>query len=97
MARIRATRRKWNTLVTVTGCLRGSDMRRLEHACSATLTSAHLALVIDLTRVSEIDAAGQGFLEKLRSRGAVIRHRENVGPVSDSSGPSGVLRAKRPH
>jgi hypothetical protein len=73
MARIRATMRDWNTVVIVSGRLGAGDLRRLEHACSPTLTSAQAPLTLDLTRATEIDAVAGALIRRMAMRGAVIR------------------------
>jgi hypothetical protein len=75
MARIHATTRGWNTVVTVSGQLGARDMRRLEHACAPALTCARLALVVDVTGVHDIDAVAERLLQRMVLRGAVIRTR----------------------
>jgi len=76
MARIRATTRDLNTLVTVRGHLGARDMRRLEYACSPALTSPQLALTVDITRVSNLDAVADRLLQRMALRGALIRTRD---------------------
>jgi anti-anti-sigma regulatory factor len=83
MAQIRASTREQNTLVTVRGRLGARDMRRLEHACSPALTSAHLALVVDVTRVTDMDAAARAHLQRMASRGALILDRNHPTPIAD--------------
>ena len=72
MARIRTAQRRSTTVVTVSGCLCGRDMRRLEHACSPALTTARMQLTVDLTRVTELDRVAEMLLQRMAARGAQI-------------------------
>jgi anti-anti-sigma regulatory factor len=59
-------------VVTVSGRLRAVDMRRLEHACAPALTTAEPRLVVDLTRVTEMDRVAATLLQRIAARGATI-------------------------
>ena len=73
MARIRASKRPSRTVVVVAGRLGAGDMRRLEHACSPALTRADPKLTVDITHVTELDAAAEVLLQRFAARGACIR------------------------
>ena len=73
MARIRATRIRGGTRVSVSGHLRAKDMGRLEHACGEALTRDPLQLHLDLTRVNDMDDTAIAMVARLRRRGAQVR------------------------
>jgi anti-anti-sigma regulatory factor len=72
MARIRATRVRGNTRVSVSGRLAAADMGRLEHACGEALTRDPLQLHLDLKHVTEMDATAAAVVVRLRRRGAQV-------------------------
>ena len=57
--------------VTVTGQLRGRDLRRLEHACGPALEHQHPPLTVRLAD-QVIDAPARRYLERLAERGAIV-------------------------
>jgi hypothetical protein len=59
--------------VVVAGRLGAVDMRRLEYACAAGLTSQPVRLVVDLERVTEIDSVADAHLRRIATRGATIK------------------------
>ena len=58
--------------VTVTGQLRGRDLRRLEHACGRALEQPRPPLTVRLAAVGAIDEPARAYLERLIHRGAVV-------------------------
>jgi anti-anti-sigma regulatory factor len=73
VARIKTLQKPYSTVVIVVGRLRAGDMRRLEHACGSALENAQPDLVLDIQRVTEIDGVAAAYLERMATRGAVIR------------------------
>jgi anti-anti-sigma regulatory factor len=73
MARIRALKQASRMRVVIAGSLKANDMRRLEHACSDALASPDLQLVLDISRVTAIDAVAEAHLRHIARRGAEIR------------------------
>jgi anti-anti-sigma regulatory factor len=73
MARIRTVKGALSTRVVIAGELGAGDMRRLEHACGRALTSAHPDLILDLTRVTELDGVAAAHLRRMATRGAIIK------------------------
>jgi hypothetical protein len=73
MARIRAVTQTSSVLVVVHGRLGAGDMRRLEEACAPALTTAHADLIVDVQQATVIDRVAQAHLNRIETRGAVIR------------------------
>ena len=73
MARIQSRSVAGSIRVNLSGRLRAADMGRLEHACREALTHQPLQLVLDLSRVTEIDQTAAAVVERLRRRGAQVR------------------------
>jgi hypothetical protein len=73
MARIKVVRQHTTTRVVIAGRLSASDLRRLEHACAPALTAPRADLVLDLTSVSEVDNVALALLDRIESRGAIVR------------------------
>lgn len=76
MARIQSRRVAGSVRLDVSGRLRAADMGRLEHACREALTRHPLELVLDLTKVTEIDQTAAAVVERLRRRGAQLRRSD---------------------
>jgi hypothetical protein len=57
--------------VTVSGQLRGRDLRRLEHACGPALEHRDPPLTVTLA-AGGIDEPARAYLERLVNRGAVV-------------------------
>jgi anti-anti-sigma regulatory factor len=74
MARIKAVKRATPMTVVVVGRLSARDLRRLEHICSPALVAAHADLILDMRRVTQVDAVAAAMLNRIAARGAVI-HR----------------------
>lgn len=74
MARIRVRTAAGRYWVTVTGQLRGRDLRRLEHACGPALEQREAPLTLTLPGVRDIDEPVKAFLERLANRGAVLQY-----------------------
>ena len=73
MARIRTVMQTSSVLVLVHGRLGAGDMRRLEEACAPALTTAHADLIVDVQQATVIDRVAQAHLNRIETRGAVIR------------------------
>lgn len=58
-------------VVTVTGQLRGRDLRRLERACGPALEHQHAPLTVELAG-PVVDAPAKRYLERLADRGAIV-------------------------
>jgi hypothetical protein len=79
MAQIRVAERHGRYVVTVNGPLQASDLRQLEHACGRALEHKAAPLVIVLQSAFH-DASVAAYLDRLGTRGAVVRERfSNVG------------------
>jgi hypothetical protein len=75
VARIRSYTAAGCRHVTVKGQFTARDIRRFEHACAPALTSAALALEIDLSGVSTSDETANLLLDHMARRGARITSR----------------------
>ena len=73
MARIRTVIQTSSVLVLVHGRLGAGDMRRLEGACAPALTTPHADLIVDVQHATTIDRVAQAHLNRMETRGAVIR------------------------
>jgi hypothetical protein len=70
----------------LSGRLAAADLRRLERACGPALEHRQLPIVVHLERVTDIDRAALGFLNRLAARGAsIVRDRATGG---DAQWPS---------
>lgn len=58
-------------LVTVSGQLRGRDLRRLERACGPALEQEYPPLTVQLAAPVS-DASARRYLERLAERGALV-------------------------
>jgi hypothetical protein len=76
MARIQYRHVAGFTRLNVSGRLRAADMGRLEHACREALTRQPLRLLLDLTKVTEIDRTAAAVIDRLGRRGAEVRRSE---------------------
>ena len=72
MARVTVRSAEGRFWVTVTGSLRGRDLRRLERACGPALEQPCAPLTIRLAEVSPIDETAATYLRRLVARGAVV-------------------------
>lgn len=72
MARIRRYRSARGTYIKVSGRLTAGDMGRFERACGPALTTPEMALVIDMTGVTETDRMADALVRRLAQRGARI-------------------------
>jgi hypothetical protein len=59
--------------VTVSGQLRGRDLRRLEHACGPALERRDPPLTVTLASPDSVDEPARAYLERLITRGAVVQ------------------------
>jgi anti-anti-sigma regulatory factor len=75
MARIRTVNDPRLVRVVVSGQLGAADMRRLEHACALALTNEQAALVVDLERVTTMDAVAAAHIRHLTRRGAIVKRQ----------------------
>jgi hypothetical protein len=96
MARIQARRGAGSVRLNVSGRLRAADMGRLEHACREALTRQPLQLVLDLTRVTEIDQTAAAVVERLRGRGAQVRRSDREHAEQQPAPTDGVSPTSRP-
>ena len=71
MASMRVKSTDGRLFVTVTGQLRGRDLRRLERACGPALEHQHAPLTVRLAAPA-FDAPAKRYLERLAERGAVV-------------------------
>jgi hypothetical protein len=74
MARIRTSRSVNVTHIKISGRLTAADMGRFERACGPALTTHALALVIDVSDVTEADRTAEALMHRLEARGARIIH-----------------------
>jgi len=58
--------------VTVQGCLRARDLRRLERACGPALEHERPPLTVRLESGPDIDESARAYLDRLANRGAVL-------------------------
>ena len=71
MASMRVKSTAGRYFVTVTGELRGRDLRRLERACGPALEHERPPLTVRLA-APVIDAPARRYLERLAERGAIV-------------------------
>jgi hypothetical protein len=74
MARISVTRAGRSYRVSLKGRLLAVDLKHLERACRHALEHRFLPLELNLERVTEIDETARAYIERLRMRGARVRH-----------------------
>ncbi len=72
MARISVKHVDGRSCVTVTGQLSAADLGRLERACGAALEHKTVALELQLSQVSAMDAPARAFVQRLVDRGALV-------------------------
>ena len=74
MARITSKRLRDGYRVRIAGRLCATDLRRLERACGPALERHNVALAINVSAVTAMDAAANAFVERLVERGARLVH-----------------------
>ena len=70
MARITSKRLRDGYRVRIAGRLSATDLRRLERACGPALERHTVALAINVSAVTTMDAAADAFIGRLLERGA---------------------------
>ena len=72
MARMWVKSVKGRYSVTISGRLRGRDLRRLEHACGPALEQKVAPLTVRVVPGSDLDESAQEYLDRLAARGALL-------------------------
>ena len=78
MARITSKRLRDGYRVRIAGRLSATDLRRLERACGPALERQNVALAINVSAVTTMDAAADAVIGRLIERGAHLVCRASV-------------------